>query len=384
MKREGYIFPRICCKLNIRRAAINASKNKKHKRVVRKINANLDKTVDAVQEILLNGFTPTPYKVSTIYDGARKKERRIEKPVFYPDQIIHWALIQQIQPLIMRGMYEWSCGSIPGRGQRRCKQGVERWLRNDPENTRYCLKIDIRHFYQSIDNELLKAKFRRIIKDRQALALIDTIVDSTKGLNIGNFTSQWFANFYLQDADHFIKEKLRHFERHTKRGEITKTDGVIYYARYVDDMVLFGRNKKNLRKARERLFAYLQDELHLEIKPNWQLFLITETRRKRDGTEYQAGRDLDFLGYRMNHECTTLRRSLSLRISRRARKIAKKEKPTVNDAAAMVSYNGFIIRSDSYNYYRKRIKPYVSMERMKGMIAYETRKKQRHARAKPG
>lgn len=380
MKREGFIFDRIVCPANIDRAITNSSRHKRGKRVVRNVLDNRRKAVQDVKQRLEQGFTPSPYTKGHVFDGANKKERIIEKPKYYPDQIVHWALVQQIEPLIMRGMYEWSCGSIPGRGQARCKQAVERWLRDDPKNTRYCLKLDIHKFYQSIDNEVMKRQFRRIIKDKKALSLIDSIVDSTQGLNIGNFTSQWFANFYLQPCDHFIKEKLRHFERRTKRGEVKKADAVVYYARYADDMVLFGRNKDHLHKARQMLFDFLRDELHLEIKDNWQLFLVTTTiTDRKTGETRQAGRDVDFLGYKMNHERTILRRRLSLRIARRARKISKKPAPTHADCAAMVSYNGFLLHSDSHNFIRKRIMPFVNLTTMKGRISNDNRAKQRNA-----
>lgn len=94
--------------------------------------------------------------------------------------------------------------------------------------------MDISKFYPSINKVLLKKSFRRLIKDNEVLWLIDTIIDSTdKGIPIGNYTSQWFANWYLQDLDHYIKEVL-----HVK-----------YYYRYIDDMVLFGRNKKGIAQS---------------------------------------------------------------------------------------------------------------------------------------
>lgn len=383
MKRQGYIFERIICPLNLKRAIHLAARGKRKNRRVAYILKHEEETVEAVRNILVSGYVPTPYQVETIYDGAVQKERTIEKPRFFPDQIIHWALILQIEPLIMRGMYAWNCGSVPGRGQSRCKQGVERWLRGDPEGTKYCLKIDFRKFYQSIDHSVMKARFRTIIKDERTLAIIDAIIDSTGGLNIGNYTSQWFANFYLQAFDHFVKEHLRHTTRQTRNGT-KKTDCVTYYARYIDDSVMFARNKKLLRYARDAIFAFVTSELKLKIKENWQIFPVTYTKRRRDGTSYQAGRDVDFLGYRMNHERTTLRRRLSLRISRRARKIYHKAKPTLNDCQAMVSYMGFIQHSDSRNYYVKRIAPYVNIKTMKGMISHEARNEQQHAAPLPG
>ena len=140
---------------------------------------------------------------------------------------------------------------------------------------------------------------------------------------------QWFANYYLQDLDHYIKEELK----------------VKYYIRYMDDMVLFSNNKKELRKCKYAIDEFLARE-HLRIKENWQLF-------KTDS------RPIDFLGYRFYRGYTTLRRSNFLRIKRRIKKISKKEELNFKDACAIMSYNGWIIHSDSYNYTQKYLKPYV-------------------------
>lgn len=91
------------------------------------------------------------------------------------------------------------------------------------------MKLDIKKYYPSIDKEILKNKFRRLFKDNDLLWLLDTVVDSENDIPIGFYTSQWFANFFLTDLDHYIKEILK----------------VKYYIRYADDMILLGNNKKN-------------------------------------------------------------------------------------------------------------------------------------------
>lgn len=180
-------------------------------------------------------YRPSPYVEMKIHDGANKKERIIYKPRFYPDQIVHWALMLQIEPLLMKGMYEFCCASVKGRGIMRGMRHIKKILVQDRKYTKYCLKLDIKKFYPSIDKQILKNKFRRILKDKDTLNLIDLIIDSgIEGIPIGNFTSQWFANFYLQDLDHFIKEHLK----------------VKYYVRYMDDMVLFSNNKKNYERSK--------------------------------------------------------------------------------------------------------------------------------------
>ena len=284
-------------------------------------------------------YIPNKYEEKIIQDGVRKKERIIYKPRFFPDQIIHWALMQQIEDIIKRGMYEYCCGSVKNRGILYGVKYLKKILVRDRKNTKYCLKLDIKKFYPSINQSILKRKFRKIIKDRDTLDLIDLIVDSAEqGVPIGNYTSQWFANFYLQDLDHYIKEQLK----------------VPYYIRYMDDMVLFHRNKKELHKIKNKIEEFLKQE-DLKLKENWQLF-------KMDS------RPLDFLGYRFYRGYTTLRKSNFLRIKRRYKKIYKKGKLTYKDASASLSYYGWLKHCDSYNFNQKYVKPYIDLNKCKGVI----------------
>lgn len=257
MKRVGNIYEKITKKENIRQAILKASKGKKKRKSVIKILNDMNFYVNEIYDMLINkNYKPSPYVKMLIHDGVRKKERIIYKPQFYPDQIIHWALMLQLENILMKGMYYYNCASIKGRGLLHATKYIEKILVRDRKNTKYCLKLDVKKFYPSIDKEILKRKFRRKIKERETLELIDKIIDSSEeGLPIGNFTSQWFANFYLQDLDHYIKEQLK----------------APYYIRYMDDMIIFHRNKKELHKVKDKIEEYLNKE-HLKLKENWQLF----------------------------------------------------------------------------------------------------------------
>lgn len=154
----------------------------------------------------------------------------------------------------------------------------------------------------------------------------------------GFFTSQWLANYYMQDADHYIKEDLK----------------VPYYVRYMDDMLLFHRNKKELHKIKDKLERYLEFE-GLEIKSNWQLFKVDS-------------RPVDFIGYRFYRGHTTLRRSNFLRIKRRIKKVYKKGKINCTDATAVISYYGWYKHCSYYRFTEKYVKPYISINKCKGVI----------------
>lgn len=341
MKRIGYIYPKICDKENIKNAILKASKNKRNRKSVKRCLDNIDLCVDKIFDLLSNkSYSPTPTRKKTIKDGITQKERIISIPSFFPDQIIQWAILLQIKPILERGMYELSCASIPNKGGLYAKRHVEKWIRSDFKNTKYCLKIDIKKFYPSINHDCLKAKLRRKIKDKDVLLLLDKMIDSEDGLPIGSVLSQWLANFYLQDTDHYIKENLK----------------VKYYVRYMDDMVLFGGNKKKIRL----IFQQLQSEINkhkLTVKGNWQIFRTDS-------------RGIDFVGYRMYRNKTILRKSTMLRMSRKVARTYKSNKWNPHNCMSILSYLGRIKWCNTYNFYQKWIKPKINIKKMKGVVRY--------------
>lgn len=310
---------------------------------MRRVLANREDCIDEIQHLLITQtYRPSPYREKIICEGANRKERHISIPKFFPDQIIQWAVLLQIIPILEKGMDPFCCGSVPGRGRDYARRYIQRWLEHDPRGTRYCLKLDVHHFYPSIRHDQLKAMLRRKIKDEKLLRLLGLIIDSAPGLPIGNVTSQWLANFYLQGLDHFIREQL-----HAR-----------YYVRNMDDMVIFGPNKRKLGRTKEAIAEYL-GSLGLKLNPKWQKFKV-------------ESRGIDFLGYRFFHDKTILRRSVMLRISRRVRRTAKKKTWTAHNCEAIISYLGWTKSSDSYGFYRQWVKPYIKLKKIKGVIRRES------------
>ena len=346
MKRKGNIYQSIANLPNILNAIHHASLGKSNRKNVAKI---VDNDIIYANQILKmlqeKTYVPSPYIEKKIKDGSCGKERIIYKPAFFPDQVIHWALMLQLEPILMNKMYAWNCASIKGRGIHYGQKYVERILVDDRKHTKYCLKLDVRKFYPSVDKEVLKQKFRRIIKDKDVLWLIDTIIDSSEqGLPIGNYTSQWFANFYLTDLDNYIKQELK----------------VKYYIRYMDDMVLFSGNKRELHKIKKKIDEFLVKD-HLKIKDNWQLFKVDS-------------RPIDFLGYRFYRGYTTLRRSNFLRFKRRVKKIYKKNTLSYHDACAIISMVGWVVHCSGYNYIKNYITKYISIDKCKQVIRNQAKK----------
>ena len=288
-----------------------------------------------------------------ILDGISHKQRTIYVPTL-EELIVQHCVVNTLKPMLYKGMYEHSYASLPGRGSHKAKKSIEKWIRTDTKNVKYVLKMDIRHFFDSVPHHILKAKLSKYIHDDLMLDLLDKIIDTTdEGLPLGFHTSQWLSNWYLQGLDHYIKEQLH----------------AAHYVRYMDDMVIFGSNKKALHRMRQGISEYLAKELGLELKANWQVFRFSYIK---DG-EYK-GRDLDFMGFRFYRDHTVLRRSIMLKASRKARKLASKDRPTAYDARQILSYLGWIKSTDTYGMYQRWIKPYVNFKRLRRKISKSDKK----------
>ncbi|WP_442765838.1 reverse transcriptase domain-containing protein [Sulfurospirillum cavolei] len=316
MKRVGNLFGQIIDVKNILAAHNNAKKGKRHYAEVKRFEERPYHYARNIRRSLIEkSYAPSPYVSMHICD--RGKPREILKTRYYPDRIIHHALMQVVQPILEETYIKDTYQSITGRGTHKAIERVKSWMK-DEVATRYCLKIDIRKFYPSVDNETLKALFRKKIKCEETLYLLDTLVDSSTGLPIGNYTSQTFANYYLSFFDHFVKEVL-----HVK-----------HYARYADDMVFFSDSKEELHVKLEEIRAYLQT-LKLEIKGNWQVF---ETR----------GRGFDFLGYRLFGHYTLLRKKMATKIKRAFLQPIK----DLGGVSRVMSYLGWLKIANAYNFLR--------------------------------
>ena len=323
-----------------------ASKGKRDRQEVKRIFDNLEKYIKKFRDWLLKGeYIPIRHKAVNINDGFLLKKRVVMQPYFYPEQWTQHIVVKTLQPMFLKGMYDYTCGSIPGRG------------------IHYVLKLDIHHFYQSINIDMLKAKLQKHIHDEKMLKLIYFILDSNsaeingeiigEGLPLGFYTSQWFANWYLQGFDHFVKEELK----------------AKCYVRYMDDMVIFGRNKKELHKNFEKIKEYLKT-LDLEVKSNYQVFRFDYI----DKNGKRRGRPIDFMGFKFYRDKTTIRGKIFIRAIRKARKIKSKARMTWYDACQILSYMGWFKNSDTYQAYKKYIEPNVSIKLCKKMISNHSKK----------
>lgn len=347
MKSYNNLWDDFLSNENIVDAINKSAKGKKNRKVVAKISSNPEKFIDDIRKYAAN-FHNFKHHPIEIYDGVCRKKRIIIVPK-YEEQIVHHMVANILIPIFMKGMYKHSYGSIPGRGAHKGKKRIEKWIREDRANVKYCLKMDIKKFFPSINHDILRDKLAGIIKDKKFLNVLYEIIDATPvGIPLGFYTSQWLANWYLQDLDHFIKEKL----------------GVKHYIRYVDDMVIFGSNKRKLHAVKDAINEYLENNLGLRLKENWQVFRFDHKKKGKD-----VGRCLDFIGFKFYRHKTVMRKSIMIKVTRKAKKISKKERATLYDIRQMLSYLGWIDCTDTYTMYTKKVKPYVKFGKMKKKIS---------------
>ena len=367
------LFNSICSMDNLYRAYQNAKSGKGWYKEVKQIEKRPFYYLAGLQYMLKNHlFKTSEYEIFILNEG--KKKRDVYKLPFFPDRIAQWAILQVIEPFLVANMTTDTYSAIPGKGiqpivndlrgyyktkrvdGKKKSVWVPSILLNDEENTRYCYKIDLHHYYQSINHEVLKQKFRKVFKDPELLWLLDEIADSVNtareedpvelslsgeievdpntGIPIGNYMSQYSGNFYLSSFDHWVKEEL-----HVK-----------HYYRYMDDVVIFASSKEELHEIHRKVTAYTRDYLHLNIKGNYQIF-PTKVR------------GVDFVGYRFFGEYTLLRKSTAINFKRKMRAYRKKMEnnipPTYSEWCSFNSYKGWLGNCDSYRLSKKYIEPLI-------------------------
>ncbi len=324
MKRRGNLFSTLVSLENLQKAHQNARKGKKHYQAVQMVDANPDQYLLQLQQDLIDHtFTTAPYTQKTIFEP---KQRIIYKLPYYPDRIVHHAVMQVMQPIWDRQLFIYDLYSaIPGKGLHAGSYRLREFLR-DTENTQYCLKFDITKFYPSIRPDRLYEIVQRTVKDPDVLWLLADVIFSTPdgGVPIGNYLSQYFSNLYLTPFDHWLKEQMR----------------ARYYIRYCDDGVILHRDKGWLQDLLPRIEEYF-DTLGLKLNPKTSIFPVDRC-------------GVDFLGYRSFRTHTILRKSSARRLKKRVREIEQNYQTMNPDEilGSLGAYHGWLKHCDCYNFAR--------------------------------
>ncbi|WP_251183415.1 RNA-directed DNA polymerase [Anaerocaecibacter muris] len=360
MNRAKITLEQIADIENCKRAILNASKKKRRRKSVAWYVEHLDEAAERLQEFLLDPDAEFHDGERGItYEGTKGKKRELDKPQFFPDHCAHWAVMQIVGEVLMKSYYEYSCASIKGRGTHYAKRAVERMLK-DEKGTKYCLQVDVKSYYASIDKEKLVEMLERKIKDKRIIAILAKIIYAFKGagLPIGFYTSAPLANFYLTPNDRYVKETLH----------------ITHSVRYMDDMVMYCGNKRELHEDRKKMAEFLNVKLGLRLKYNWQVYKMPYLKDKKERPKRsREHRATDFVGFKFFRYKTTIRKTIFLRLLRNIRSLQKGHY-TPKNCQAFMSYNGYLKHTDSENVRRNHINGKINLSKIKEIIRNESRK----------
>lgn len=245
MKRKGNLYETMYEFKNIHAAFNEVCRNTRNKLKASRFKEYECINIFRVYDTLKNrAYVPGPYNVFTIYEP---KKRRIVSQNMFDKLINHLVARHILMPAVMPCLIDTNVASRPEMGT---SKGLRDYLNFRKECKKqygnyYILKCDIKKYFASINHQRLKEKLEKRIKDKEALQIVNDIIDSDEdGLSIGNMTSQILAVFYLNDFDHFVKEKLK----------------IKYYVRYQDDFLLFHPSKIYLKECLEKIKDFLVKE----------------------------------------------------------------------------------------------------------------------------
>jgi hypothetical protein len=321
MKRHGNLWPQIIDVVNIANAHRLAKRGKGHYTAVKMVDNDWWFYVNEIHGMLANKtFTTGKYEIEDRFVGH--KMRRIFKLPYYPDRIVQHALFSIIGPLIQKSLIRDTFQSLPKRGTSDARRRVQKFMSQDTP-PRYALKVDIKKFYPSVNNDILLKQIESKFKCANTLWLLKDIVNSHQGLPIGNLSSQYLGNLYLNDFDWWVKQSL-------------KPQG---YYRYADDLIVFANTKETLRTylslITEKLF-----ELRLELKDNFQIVDV-----------YKQG--IDFVGYVFKPNSTRVRKRIASNFKAKVKNAKRGDLESF--FAALVSYRGWLMRVKGKKLWRAHV-----------------------------
>ena len=265
MKRAGHLIERITDWDNLNLAFYKAQCGKQYDRHVLAYRKNLNENLNQLKEKISSGDVKVgEYHYFKIYDP----KERIICAASFDERVLHHAIMNVCHDYFERNLIFDTYATRVGKGT---YKAIERAFANIGKY-KYVAKLDFRKYFDSISHEILKMKLARFFKDRILLKILCKIIDTYNvsdgyGIPIGNLTSQYFANFFLSDMDHYIKEVLR----------------AEFYIRYMDDILLMSNDKDDLKSKLNQIILF-SERLHLKLKP-------IVVRRCNEG--------VSFLGYKL-------------------------------------------------------------------------------------
>lgn len=290
MQTYNNLYPKLCDYDNLLLAFTKARKGKSGKEYVQLFEKNLPNELFKLQwELLTEIYKPAPLTTFTVRDP---KTRKISASHFR-DRVVHHAICNIIEPIFESRFIFDTFANRKGKGTSAILKRFDSFKRKVGPGG-FALKADIRHYFQTVDQQVLMGILARRVRDEQLLSLIRLILENHKtevpgrGMPLGNLTSQFFANIYLAELDNFVKHELR----------------ARFYIRYVDDFVILGQDRARLHQWKGEIEAFLEEELGISLHPD-----KTKIVRLRDG--------VPLVGFRVFQHYKLLKKSNLRRLERR-------------------------------------------------------------------
>ncbi len=344
-KRLKHIYPQIMDFQNLLISARKAQKGKRYRESTLAFNFDLEHNLLHLQDELKNKtYEPGPYKDFIIADS----KKRLISAAPYSDRVLHHAIINIIEPPLDKAFIFDSYACRKGKGTHKALFRFREFFKR----YKYVLKCDIRKYFQSMDHEILMEKLERKIGDNDALWLLGKIIASRdfnkiaptfyypgddlmtsalrrRGIPVGNLTSQFFANAYLDGFDHWLKEDLQ----------------VGQYLRYVDDWCVFANDKTKLNDTLAAMKEYLAG-LRLSLHPGKSRI-------------YTAKEGVEFLGFRHLPDRVRVRKENTKRFKARMKKLqqeyAERKIPLQRVRQSIGSWIAHASYADSYELRKQMI-----------------------------
>ena len=352
MKTYKRLYSKLCTYTNLESAFRKAKKRKSTRPYVIEFEKDLKENLFQLQNELQNEtYRPQPLKTFILRDP---KTRKISVSSFR-DRIVHHALIQIIGPIFEKSFIYDSYANRVGKGTSAALRRFVFFKRKATHNGQklpytlncnhvcgYALKADIKHYFETVNHTVLIEIISKKIKDEKIISLIEKILsnyttkEQRKGMPLGNWTSQFFANIYLDRLDYFVKHQLQ----------------AEYYLRYVDDFIILHKDRKILGRYQEKIDFFLKERLKLELHPDKSKIL-------------SLAKAIPFLGYREFYHCRLLRKrnlrtvkSLMIKLQEEysSEKINKKELKEI-----IFGWVGYLREADTYNLRNNLFRPFKDL-----------------------
>ncbi|MDQ0414244.1 reverse transcriptase domain-containing protein [Mesobacillus stamsii] len=304
-----------------------------------------------------------PIRYHTIVDGMTHKERVIG--VQHPlHQMFDYVVVEGLHSMFDAKIGVFQCASIPKRGQAYGKKYVNKWV--NEKDTTYFVKGDIKQCFPSIPHDKLMNFIIRDVKNSLLVWLTSRLLTMfNSGLSIGSYLSQYLCNYYLSYAYHYASEQLFKIRETKKRGDkrIRLISHILFY---MDDFLLTGSSKKDLKRAMKMLIKYINDFLGLIVKPNWKINKLSETE------------PIDMMGFVFRKNRTTIREKIFLKTRRyflKVKKLLKQNKSIpLHLAYQCISANGWYVNTNSHKI-RDKLNMDEIVSKCKKIISYHHKMK---------